>query len=276
MVLYISFILHQTATQATDHSLRGWLYISFILHQTATTNANKTPQAGCISPLSYIKPQLSFNIDVAPKVVYLLYPTSNRNLCFFLMFCKSCISPLSYIKPQLKTREEAMKAGCISPLSYIKPQLPRAAHPSTRVVYLLYPTSNRNRSTGGSRFRWLYISFILHQTATRDVLTWQRMGCISPLSYIKPQRKHRIERMLAVVYLLYPTSNRNLTCCQQVLPTLYISFILHQTATKRFRVQLGESLYISFILHQTATLVVSVSQRTSCISPLSYIKPQLL
>ena len=78
-------------------------------------------------------------------VVYLIFPTSNRNiwqalsfniplyiLSFlhqtatwycngYALFC--CISYLSYIKPQLIPRNLTIGDCCISYLSYIKPQL---------------------------------------------------------------------------------------------------------------------------------------------------------
>ena len=121
----------------------------------------------------------------------------------------------------------------------------------------------------------LYISFILHQTATTQVFRCLFCGCISPLSYIKPQpagwsacrravvyllyptsnRNHsaKEQNKQLVVYLLYPTSNRNFTLFSVFKHWLYISFILHQTATPAHLLFLPSWLYISFILHQTAT-----------------------
>ena len=55
----------------------------------------------------------------------------------------------------------------------------------------------------------LYISFILHQTATITTFFVIITSCISPLSYIKPQLIVVPLHLFLVVYLLYPTSNRN-------------------------------------------------------------------
>ena len=165
-------------------------------------------------------------------VVYLLYPTSNRNFGI-------CLVRLLL------------------------------------VVYLLYPTSNRNHSMFSPTMILLYISFILHQTATLTTAVSFADGCISPLSYIKPQLvflvplgsdgcisplsyikpQHLLSSALEadVVYLLYPTSNRNNPTADIGVCRLYISFILHQTATIFYVSFSGFVLYISFILHQTAT-----------------------
>ena len=100
---------------------------------------------------------------------------------------------------------------------------------------------------------WLYISFILHQTATILCLDLLFHSCISPLSYIKPQLRMSTGAPRGVVYLLYPTSNRNILLLLLYRDGLYISFILHQTATALFVCIDNQKLYISFILHQTAT-----------------------
>gem|GEM_PF-3998256 len=55
------------------------LYFFLILHQTATMKEVRTPDNGCISSLSYIKPQLSSMLRYFSNVVFLPYPTSNRN-----------------------------------------------------------------------------------------------------------------------------------------------------------------------------------------------------
>ena len=102
------------------------------------------------------------------------------------------------------------------------------------------------------------------------------MGCISPLSYIKPQRVSKTCPIPIVVYLLYPTSNRNPREGLAQYHGLYISFILHQTATSAIDLIRSPLLYISFILHQTATAFSTIPWPISCISPLSYIKPQPL
>ena len=58
----------------------------------------------------------------------------------------SCISSLSYIKPQQKRAGRDIYVSCISSLSYIKPQPPLSYGLEYIVVFLPYPTSNRNSS----------------------------------------------------------------------------------------------------------------------------------
>ncbi len=77
----------------------------------------------CISSLSYIKPQL-------------YEPLNYDKGC--------CISSLSYIKPQPCLLFLIKSRRCISSLSYIKPQLSVTLYASAKVVFLPYPTSNRN------------------------------------------------------------------------------------------------------------------------------------
>ena len=55
-----------------------------------------------------------------------------------------CISYLSYIKPQPTATIFAISLCCISYLSYIKPQHNYDVKQRTNVVYLIFPTSNRN------------------------------------------------------------------------------------------------------------------------------------
>ena len=121
----------------------------------------------------------------------------------------------------------------------------------------------------------LYIFYILHQTTTSKPLSTQHFGCISFISYIKPQLMplpimrgagcisfisyikpqptlsppvtHR------VVYLLYPTSNHNLSLRVNCKHSLYIFYILHQTTTNTSSVVAVVVLYIFYILHQTTT-----------------------
>ena len=185
----------------------------------------------CISSYSYIKPQLAEIKKVISTVVYLLIPTSNRNcntfpddgkrLYIFLFLhqtatsrcgCSaaySCISPYSYIKPQLGLNQSEVSKSCISPYSYIKPQLITLCLIFINVVYLLIPTSNRNRVWQVYQTSSLYISLFLHQTATPSACHCCCCCCISPYSYIKPQLTLIVREPHMVVYLLIPTSNRN-------------------------------------------------------------------
>ena len=79
----VVFLLYPTSNRNPIFNLQHWmgLYISFILHQTATASCLHPMPPCCISPLSYIKPQLNVK-------------------SFMVSVC--CISPLSYIKPQPK------------------------------------------------------------------------------------------------------------------------------------------------------------------------------
>ena len=164
------------------------LYFFLILHQTATCHLWIYFNVGCISSLSYIKPQHDILTFVFRGVVFLPYPTSNRNwlqlrwawsgLYFFLILHQTatkygdfadrecCISSLSYIKPQLYLFAIVNAFCCISSLSYIKPQLVLLSTMKYQVVFLPYPTSNRNPSPGVNLEAQLYFFLILHQTAT--------------------------------------------------------------------------------------------------------------
>ena len=143
------------------------LYISFILHQTST---------------SFIYVHLQQKLYIS----FILHQTATLR-CKALMRHR-CISPLSYIKPQPVVAALLAADGCISPLSYIKPQPYSKVYLKSFVVYLLYPTSNRNLAGRSMKKRLLYISFILHQTATVRSPYAKGFRCISPLSYIKPQQ----------------------------------------------------------------------------------------
>ena len=123
------------------------LYILSFLHQTATVKYTQSDASGCISYLSYIKPQLAFRIKSkgVSCISYLSYikpqqsePTRWTSSC--------CISYLSYIKPQHEVAKYFNPYRCISYLSYIKPQLIKIVCIIIHVVYLIFPTSNRNLS----------------------------------------------------------------------------------------------------------------------------------
>ena len=166
---------------------------------------------------------------------------------------QSCISYLSYIKPQLVLLYRFIRPRCISYLSYIKPQLFCNDKFIFHVVYLIFPTSNRNLlcffsitdfvvylifPTSNRNLAWmyncvvpLYILSFLHQTATKWLSLLRNVSCISYLSYIKPQLEIVLTYRLDVVYLIFPTSNRNIGSEGVGKSTLYILSFLHQTAT---------------------------------------------
>ena len=123
-------------------------------------------------------------------------------------------------------------SGCISFVSYIKPQHIRTITCLSSVVYLSFPTSNHNGLANQGFPSRLYIFRFLHQTTTHENHTLKNDGCISFVSYIKPQLFVCVQRYAAVVYLSFPTSNHN---AWEPMPTkrrLYIFRFLHQTTTK--------------------------------------------
>ena len=93
----------------------------------------------------------------------------------------------------------------------------------------------------------------LHQTTTMVPLEPAVTSCISSVSYIKPQLIQWIEPDEEVVYRPFPTSNHN------PLKKMVIS----------------NELYIVRFLHQTTTISLCIARYESCISSVSYIKPQL-
>ena len=101
-------------------------------------------------------------------------------------------------------------------------------------------------------------------------------GCISLFSYIKPQRSPIHCFGICVVYLCFPTSNRNMNMSIGNKAWLYIFVFLHQTATEMLDSEPVPWLYIFVFLHQTATAITLTQLTTCCISLFSYIKPQLL
>ena len=164
-----------------------------------------------------------------------------------------CISPLSYIKPQLAAAVAATVGSCISPLSYIKPQPSPSFVYFPTVVFLLYPTSNRNQVAHESCGLLLYFSFILHQTATATTIFILAMSCISPLSYIKPQPKK--------------STSLKKNCCISPL-----SYIKPQPCITPGNGASGCISPLSYIKPQLCTGLTGLL--CGCISPLSYIKPQ--
>ena len=186
---------------------------------------------------------------------------------------------------------------CISFDSYIKPQRCAVHCRIIEVVYLLTPTSNHNKRNSMQFWYVLYIFWLLHQTTTilhncqtlarcisfdsyikpqhTDAASQTLVGCISFDSYIKPQPQVAFEIFKAVVYLLTPTSNHNLSNiffislivvylltptsnhnswrAIRILPSLYIFWLLHQTTTCPYNPTSGHPLYIFWLLHQTTT-----------------------
>ena len=317
-LLYIIFILHQTATVYQVIILRKSCISSssYIKPQQYYAYPNQVP--GCISSSSYIKPQLPFGILRNEEVVYHLHPTSNRNLLDICILSNCCISSSSYIKPQRVPGilQRGRVVYHLHPTSNRNPNHYRLAvihvvyhlHPTSNrnipavvlvfvdVVYHLHPTSNRNVARVDTVLPWLYIIFILHQTATWPPTrkTWRSCissssyikpqrnairrytssGCISSSSYIKPQLLRKYVSELEVVYHLHPTSNRNKALYFISSPS--VVYHLHPTSNRNMLHRGVEDiwLYIIFILHQTATRRKRWCSPHGCISSSSYIKPQ--
>ena len=100
----------------------------------------------------------------------------------------------------------------------------------------------------------LYIVRFLHQTTTFLDGSQLSTCCISSVSYIKPQPVRPLPISMFVVYRPFPTSNHNISDYSYCTLPLYIVRFLHQTTTAALKV-------IFFC---------------SCISSVSYIKPQPL
>ena len=240
------------------------LYIFVFLHQTATAPSTTATNSRCISLFSYIKPQPPVVVVLALRVVYLCFPTSNRNLLIghcggdvvvYLCFPTSNRNRVCECPTARSVVYLCFPLGCISLFSYIKPQLGETTTGSHTVVYLCFPTSNRNLRVWRTRLITLYIFVFLHQTAT--------CGCwcsIVPL----------------VVYLCFPTSNRNSASTRMYISLLYIFVFLHQTATCQpiDRHCLCCISLFSYIKPQPS--VWSSLTCGGCISLFSYIKPQLI
>ena len=238
MIDELTVVYLLTPTSNHNHVLKRKmseeLYIFWLLHQTTTSSQSRRPAPCCISFDSYIKPQHHVYYKSFGKVVYLLTPTSNHNLCvkirnllrlyIFWLLHQTTTSKL--YNPYLWS--------CISFDSYIKPQLNKGWYRCFSVVYLLTPTSNHNSSMVHNEnamlyIFWLlhqtttlifsilsrtmlYIFWLLHQTTTLIVLVEFSKCCISFDSYIKPQQDTSWCSACQVVYLLTPTSNHNCFC----------------------------------------------------------------
>ena len=107
--------------------------------------------------------------------------------------------------------------------------------------------------TPGSRLSGCisFVSYIKPQHL--EQVPFEALRCISFVSYIKPQLMRIVEIKKSVVYLSFPTSNHN-------WPYLFSTH---------------NRLYIFRFLHQTTTNHLMASWNVSCISFVSYIKPQL-
>ena len=184
------------------------------------------------------------------------------------------------------------------------------------IFWFLHQTTTKLNSVENDAV--LYIFWFLHQTTTllgygnfpercisfdSYIKPQQRFGsyrehkgCISFDSYIKPQLFEPFYFSFAVVYLLIPTSNHNITSssyCEPLVVYLLIPtsnhneldsigmqqtvvYLLIPTSNHNFinSATADSQLYIFWFLHQTTTFNSWYAELDGCISFDSYIKPQ--
>ena len=253
--MYIVRFLHQTTTVKSPKIYSITLYIVRFLHQTTTSATDDTLVNGCISSVSYIKPQLSSGQRKGLLVVYRPFPTSNHNFLLLVL------SMLLVVYRPFPTSNHNRYAD------YKKDML---------VVYRPFPTSNHNLWKNVDISKELYIVRFLHQTTTSGCLGWG-----VPKLYIV-RFLHQTTTgghllllclRLYIVRFLHQTTTTAPSC--ELFAALYIVRFLHQTTTDRDFISLFNQLYIVRFLHQTTTLFLLTHWLLSCISSVSYIKPQL-
>ena len=108
---------------------------------------------------------------------------------------------------------------------------------------------------------WLYVFAFLHQTTTNDIKKDMIMGCMSLLSYIKPQLYVLYLHCKSVVCLCFPTSNHNPLATASSRSVLYVFAFLHQTTTYCNVYIAFHVLYVFAFLHQTTTQRCSMQTR---------------
>ena len=165
------------------------------------------------------------------------------------------------------------------------------------VVYRSFPTSNHNAIAAALSFFLLYIVRFLHQTTTCGICFLNPillyivrflhqtttestcriilLCCISFVSYIKPQPTADTLQLIRVVYRSFPTSNHNGSVDREDdMLVVYRSFPTsnHNSCHRYIS---NSALYIVRFLHQTTTIFLGCLSSYSCISFVSYIKPQL-
>ena len=148
---------------------------------------------------------------------------------------------------------EPAVTSCISSVSYIKPQQGIGNKRWCTVVYRPFPTSNHNL-----RLRYVVRLLVVYR----------------PFPTSNHNSLNNCTNKAAVVYRPFPTSNHN-----HVLLQATWSLVVYRpfpTSNHNFEVMklLGHVLYIVRFLHQTTTALLANSMLLSCISSVSYIKPQ--
>ena len=166
---------------------------------------------------------------------------------------------------------------CISSVSYIKPQPKEIDHAAFAVVYRPFPTSNHNPSGASIRKRTVVYRPFPTSNHNCDAIIFEKSFVVyRPFPTSNHNRGVLCIARRFVVYRPFPTSNHNLPDAIAEIGTLYIVRFLHQTTTiiQQFKVIIR--LYIVRFLHQTTTMMHTCQLSTSCISSVSYIKPQLV
>ncbi len=231
--LYLIEILHQTTTLPYDGILRDGLYLIEILHQTTTLDdaITKDLELYLIEILHQTTTWMPTQTKVwALYLIEILHQTTTirANIAFNLR----CILSKFYIKPQL--------INCsFSYIIVVSYRNSTSNHNATlarlficRVVSYRNSTSNHNNAPIPKDERLLYLIEILHQTTTRQ-----------PISFLR--------KKLYLIEILHQTTtieDSPLFCY-----TLYLIEILHQTTTQQYIGCLYGSLYLIEILHQTTT-----------------------
>ena len=186
------------------------LYIVRFLHQTTTSPVLFRFSLGCISSVSYIKPQHYVLLFVFDLVVYRPFPTSNHNPTAFDTTQWTLYIVRFLHQTTTKGINLAIIISCISSVSYIKPQLAAYRRVAKFVVYRPFPTSNHN------------LNDTIHNS---DAVVYRPFPTSNHNLWI-----NWIKRYL-VVYRPFPTSNHNLPLPFNSLKMLYIVRFLHQTTT---------------------------------------------
>ena len=190
------------------------------------------------------------------RVVYRPFPTSNHNWSAGLIACRYVVyRPFPTSNHNLHV---VLFAGAIvvyRPFPTSNHNILASVTLALTVVYRPFPTSNHNQQRFTTRLVWLYIVRFLHQTTTALEFSPVDFGCISSVSYIKPQLNTVSFLCISVVYRPFPTSNHNSAMVLLNRIRLYIVRFLHQTTTCVPDMQPRARLYIVRFLHQTTTLI---------------------
>ena len=236
---------------------------------------------GCISSVSYIKPQHMYVADKDIYVVYRPFPTSNHNLwkrdenilsVVYRPFPTSnhnymhrMTDPLYVVYRPFPTSNHNCSAWLNQRPSVVYRPFPTSNHnyllanpAAVKVVYRPFPTSNHNHGSANLRSSGLYIVRFLHQTTTRHLLVNIIISCISSVSYIKPQpfslpARLQVSCISSVSYIKPQLFIKRILSCLVVYRPFPTS-----NHNKWLRSRYRNPLYIVRFLHQTTTTKIVV------------------